>query len=110
MKFKVNVSKQADSDLRSIYEYIAFTLKSPSNAVRQLDRLEKKIFGLDEYPERFQQYQREPWKSRGLRFMVVNHYIVFYIPNLEKKVGILRIMYGGRDIDTQLKEYTRNSN
>ena len=43
MMFKVQISKQADSDLRGIYEYIAFELLSPENADGQLDRLEEAI-------------------------------------------------------------------
>ena len=32
MIYEVEVSKQADSDLRGIFEYIAFELRSPENA------------------------------------------------------------------------------
>ena len=41
MIYEVEVSQQADSDLRGIFEYIAFELQSPKNASGQLDRLEK---------------------------------------------------------------------
>jgi plasmid stabilization system protein ParE len=53
--------KQADTDLRGIYEYIAFTLPEPGIAAGQLERIEKSI-------------------------------------------PIIRVMYGGRDIDAQLKK------
>ena len=39
MMFDVQISEQADADLRGIYEYIAFELLSPQNAAGQLDRL-----------------------------------------------------------------------
>ena len=45
MIYEVEVSEQADSDLRGIFEYIAFELQSPENAIGQLDRLEEQIFG-----------------------------------------------------------------
>ena len=32
MTFDVSISEQAESDLRGIYEYIAFILLSPENA------------------------------------------------------------------------------
>lgn len=32
MIFTVEITEQADSDLRAIYEYIAFELQSPENA------------------------------------------------------------------------------
>ena len=35
MMFDVQISEQADADLRGIYEYIAFELLSPQNAAGQ---------------------------------------------------------------------------
>ncbi len=108
MIFEIEISAQADNDLRNIYEYIAYELQSPENAKGQLDRLEESILGLDQMPERFRAYEHEPWHSRGLRIMPVDNYCVLYIPNMEKSVvTIIRVMYGGRDIETQLKKYTK---
>ena len=37
--------------------------------------------------------------------MSVDNYLVFYIPqNEEKAVTVIRVMYGRRDIDAQLKQ------
>ena len=104
MRYQIIISSQAETDLRGIFEYIAYELKSVQNAVGQLNRLEESIFSLNQMPERFRRYSREPWHSRGLRVMPVDHYLVFYIPNHdEKSVGIVRVMYGGRDIGVQLE-------
>ena len=103
MIYEVEVSQQADSDLRWIFEYIAFELQSPKNASGQLDRLEKQILSLNTMPERYRRYEKEPWKSRGLRVLPVDNYLVLYIPDHHKKVvTILRVMYARRDIDNQL--------
>lgn len=107
MKYEVIATEQAESDLRGIYEYIAFELLAPENAKGQVARLEEMILGLEEFPNRFRQYEKEPWYSRGLRIMPVDNYLVFYIPNQkEMTVTIIRIMYAGRDIDQRLKDYT----
>ena len=107
MVYEVTTTDQADSDLRGIYEYIAFELLSPENAAGQLDRLEEHIIGLETFPERFRAYEKEPWKSRGLRVMPVDHYLVFYIPdNDTRTVTVIRVMYEGRDVDTQLENHT----
>lgn len=37
MIYEVIATSQADADLRSIYEYIAYELLSPDNAAGQLD-------------------------------------------------------------------------
>ena len=67
MTFDVRISEQADIDLRSIYEYIAFELLAPRNAAGQLGRLEEAINNLSFMPLEFRVYGREPWCSRGLR-------------------------------------------
>ena len=38
---ELEISEQADNDLRGIFEYIAFELQSSQNASGQLDRLEE---------------------------------------------------------------------
>ncbi len=100
MIYEVIITKQADADLRGIYEYITFELLSPDNAAGQLERLEKRIMALEEFPEKFRPYEKEPWYSRGVRVMPVDNYLVFYIlDKREKVVEILRVMYTGRNID-----------
>lgn len=107
MSCSVEISEQANADLRGIFEHIAFELQSVQNAAAQLSRLEKNILSLDHMPERFRRYSEEPWLSRGLHIMPVDHYCVFYIPDLEKKiVSIIRVMYGGRNIDIELAKHT----
>lgn len=108
MIFKVIISAQAENDLRGIFEYITFELLSPENAEKQLDHLEKQILSLDEMSERFPRYGKEPWYSRGLRFVSIDNYIVFYIPDIEEQtVTILRVMYSGRNIEEQLSIHTK---
>ena len=108
MIYELEISEQADNDLRGIFEYIAFELQSSQNASGQLDRLEEQILSLDTMPERYRRYEKEPWKSRGLRVLLVDNYVVFYIPDSDKKVvTILRVMYAGRDTDNQLNLYTK---
>ena len=103
MMLTVNISGRAQEDLHSIYKYIAYELKTPQNAAGQLSRLEKAIFSLKQFPERFRLYGKEPWKSRNLRIMPVDNYIVFYIPQTEDgTVTVIRVIYSGRDTDGQL--------
>ena len=79
MIYEVEVSEQADRDLREIFEYIAFELQSPENAIGQLDRLEEQILSLDAMPKRYRKYEKEPWKSRELRILPVDNYVILYI-------------------------------
>lgn len=105
ISYEVRMSNQANYDIKSIYEYIAFELLSPENAVGQVIRLEESILNLDTLPERFKEYDKEPWKSRGLRIMPVDNYLVFYIPDKEKRqVVVIRVMYAGRNVDIELNK------
>ena len=103
-KWKVVYTKGAEQNLRDIYEYIAFTLLEPDTAAGQAERIMEAIAKLDHMPLRFQEYEHEPWRSKGLRYVPVDHYVVFYYPNeAHQVVSIMRIMYGGRDVQAQLQ-------
>ena len=97
MIYSVNISAQADKDIRAIYEYIALSLMSPENANAQLSRLEERINNLDNLPKRFPKYKND------IRFMPVDNYLVFYtVEDVSKNVSILRVMYGKRNIEKTL--------
>jgi Plasmid stabilization system protein len=102
MTYRIEMTKQAQSGLREIFEHIAFVLKSPQYALQQVERIEAQIQKLNHLPERFRIYEKEPWKSRKLRQVAVDNFIIFYFVGKEV-VTIIRIMYGGRDIDEQLR-------
>lgn len=105
MIYTVEISSQAETDLRGIYEYIAYELHSAPTAARQIQRLEKEILSLNQMPNRCPAYPEEPWRSRGLRVMSVDNYLVFYIPDATAQtVSVVRVMYGGRDVGSQLGE------
>lgn len=65
MMFEVEISEQEDNDLREIYQYIVFELRSPENARRQLARLEKSIISLEKMPERFSDYMKKNHGTAG---------------------------------------------
>lgn len=101
MKYNINITKNAEQDLREIYKYIAETLLSPQMAINQLHRIEKAIFSLDNMPTRHKVYDDEI--SFDIRLLPVNNYCIFYIVNEENYVcDIVRVLYGGRNFDNIL--------
>lgn len=103
MNYEIQLTAKAEDDLRSIYKYIAVNLQSAGTASALLDRLELAIDSLAQMPERFKVYGSEPWRSRNLRIMPIENYLVFYIPdNKTATVTVIRVMYGARDVDIQL--------
>ena len=108
MRYSVSVTEEAKRDLRSIINYIAFRLKSPMAAQNLLDEIEEQIEGLAQFPERFQLYELEPWRSRNLRTVSVKNFVILYIPDIETKVvNVYRIFYGKRDIAAILSDLSK---
>ncbi len=105
MSMKIVYTHTARSDLRDIYEYIAYTLMVPETARALADRIMAEVRSLENFPERNPLYKDEPWYSQGVRFLPVKNYLVFYtVKSEEETVSVARIIYGGRDIIHQLKE------
>ena len=68
-----------------------------------MNRLWTAIHSLNELPERYRRYEKEPWYSRGIRIFPIDNYVALYIPYTEEQiVRIVMIMYSGRDISEQL--------
>ena len=104
MKYSIVLTETAQADLSAIFRYIAVDLQSVQNANAQLSRIEKAIASLDQMPERYRVYDRKNWRERNMRIMPVDNYLVFFVPaHDDTTVTVMRIMYGGRDIDRQLE-------
>lgn len=104
MKMNLVYAVRAQQDLKNIYEYIAYSLRSPQVAQSMSQRLMQAARSLEDMPERNPLYHEEPWHSQGIRFLPVKNYLLFYTVNKETStVSISRILYGGRDISRQLE-------
>lgn len=96
-RYSVIYSSDSLTDLISIYRYIDLSLKNPSAAKNQVERIRNMIRSLDYMPARFACSDSEPLKSLGVHKAPVGKYIVFYTID-EKEVHIARVVYGGRDL------------
>lgn len=53
---------------------------------------------LDDMPNRFPLFEKEPWHSRGLRKLIIDNYIAFYYTNEQvKEFIVFHIFYRGRN-------------
>ena len=98
MSWNIEIADTAYEDLRNIYSYIALELRSPDNARNVLRRILAQIATLDEMPDRFRPYPREPLSSRGVRVRDVGNYCVYYLPK-DGVVSVGRILYCKRNTD-----------
>lgn len=102
--YEVKITRQAQEQMAEIVDYISHELFAPESANNLLDKMESSIMGLTEFPERFQLIDEEPWKTEGIRKIVVNNFLVYYCINeLEKKVQVTAVIYSKRDQIEQLK-------
>lgn len=99
-KWNVIITTQAQLEIRGIQSYIANVLLVPETASKQVRRIIDGIKSLDEMPLRIPLYEKEPWRSRGLRQMIVDNFSIFFLPNEDtKEVVVLHTLYSGRNIE-----------
>ena len=99
MSYHVELTPEAEADLRLIYRYIAEEKENPSAAFGLVDSIYSEIASLAEMPSRYPIWRNEPWKSRGVRSMNVGNYHVFYIVEENPPTVIaLRVFYKGRNV------------
>ena len=105
MNWNIRYTLSAKQDLRDILDYVSEELLEPAAPRRLVSQIMEEIGKLNQMPERHRVYEKEPWRSRGLRVFPVKKYLVFYLPDPSlHEVTVVRIFYGGRDIRTQLSE------
>jgi len=103
MSYNVDITNQAERDLRSIYEYYAFTRREPRLGKKIRQQIVQKLYSLVEMPNRYPAYQEEPWKSMGLRQVFAGSYCGLYFVK-DNDVQVMRVLYGGMDISAVLDE------
>lgn len=105
MNWVIKYTEQARMDIRKIYEYISYVLLVPETAQKQVQRIFKAIRSLGNMPLIHKLYDEVKWGSQGLRALPVDNYMIFYIvKENENAVWIIRVIYGGRNIEKQLNE------
>jgi len=102
-RYIVQITDEAFADMEEIYHYIAVKLKSPKSALGLYNRIADEILTLDTFPLRYPLVQFEPERSSGLRRMLVDNYIVFYVVH-GNQVKVTNVLYSASDIEHRLNE------
>ena len=99
-KYKIVYSQGAKINLKEIYSYIKNKLKSQQNAKSVYARIRKEINSLCIMPERYSIVEWEPWHSDKVHQLSIGKYVAYYVVDKDRKtVNVLRIYYGGRDVE-----------
>ena len=97
-KYNIEITEPAESDLYQIGSYIAKELQEPDLAQKLVSKIGDAILSLDEMLCRNGLVKDERLSHQGIRKLLIDNYVIFYIVREENKmVTILRILYGRRD-------------
>lgn len=103
-EYEVKVTRQALEQMRAIIHYISYDLMAPEAAQNLLNDLKSAIIKLAVLPKRHSLIEEEPWRSEGVRKIVVKNFLVYYwIDDENNKVQITAVIYSKRDQIKQLK-------
>lgn len=100
-KFKLRYLELAQSDLLDIVSYISNQLSAPQAATSLVDKFDRAISRLELYPFSGHPYVKKQKLEDEYRFLVVDHYLVFYAVD-DNVVEIRRIIYGRRNYENLL--------
>ena len=96
--YDIKITRQAQEQMGDILDYISHVLFASDAANNLLDKMEKCILTLSEFPEKYQLIDEEPWRTEGVRKIVVNNFLVYYwINEGTKTVHVTAVIYAKRD-------------
>ena len=102
-KIKVTITKNAEKDMMSIYEYILNDLKSPQTALKYFNQFASSINSLNLFPERCPIVKEFIKLGIRIRRLNVNNYAVFYKYE-HNIVTILRVFHTSSNLEKLIKD------
>lgn len=102
-EYEVKVTRQAMEQMREIVHYISSDLLSPETADGFMDKMKEAILELANFPKKHALIQEEPWRSEGIRRIVVKNFLIyFWVDDENNKVQVTAVIYNKRDQIRQL--------
>ena len=98
MTYRIHITAKAERDLMEAADYIEFTLLNSKAANDLLDLAESEISQLAFMPQKYPPVDDPVLNAWGIRLLVINHYLAFYIIDEHSGVvHIVRFLYGKRN-------------
>lgn len=98
IKYEIIITEKAREDLKEIYDYISKSLMKENTANKLIDKIENELLRLEDIPEGFSVIENYLRTNYEYRRLPINNYVAIYrIDKEERKVYIIRIVYGGRN-------------
>ena len=96
MKYQIQRTDKADNQLREIIFYIADDSGSVDTALNYLDKIEKAINRLEDFPYSGSLPKYAILRKQGYRVLIVEKHLVFYKVNETAKVVMIYAVVDGR--------------
>lgn len=101
--YKVRITRYAYKQMREIRRYIEEDLSAPEAAKTLLKAMRNAIGALQSLPIRHQLVDEEPWRSEGVRRLIVKNFNIYYwVDELNEKIHVTAVVYGKRNQLDQL--------
>ena len=101
-RYEVKITRQAMEQMREIVHYISGELLAPEAAGKLLDKMKEAIDSLSDFPKRYALIDEEPWRTEGVRKVIVKNFLIYYwVDDENHKVQVTAVIYSRRD---QLKQ------
>lgn len=105
MEYKVKILPQAWHMLLEITRYIRDELGEPGSAEAFMSIMQENIAALNAMPNRCSVTPEEPWRSRGVRRLLVKNWFVYYLVDEHlKKVDVIAVLYARSDLPARLAD------
>lgn len=96
--YEVRVTKQALEQMKDIIHYISNDLMAPDAANNLLDKIKAESIKLSRYPKKYALIDEEPWKTKGIRKIIVKNFLIYYwVDDKNSRVQVTAIIYNRRD-------------
>lgn len=101
MKYRIEFTDTAKSDLRNIAVYIAEQTKDKETAKKFVKELSERCLPLEDFPQMGAVPKDRILVSYGYRFIVHNEYLIFYSADEPKKTVYIQAIFNAK------KDYMR---
>lgn len=103
-QYEVQITRYAYNQMQEIRRYIELELFAPDAAKHLLIEIRTTIGKLEIMPQRHQLVDEEPWKTNGIRRLIVKNFNIYYWTNEEySKVYVTAVVYEKRNQIKQLE-------
>ena len=81
-----------------IVHYISNDLMAPDATDNLLDKMKAEITKLSSFPKKHALIDEEPWRTEGVRKIVVNNFLIYYwVDDENNRVQVTAVIYSRRD-------------